>query len=217
MVAGGMEQAHHRHPPTGARRMPVEGRHAEQTDPKDDFMTHADHDIRLNTAQMEELFTVTAFGDHFSIGVDTTDPSCAAGMATLLEGAGGLWHACGESFDAASLSDLAALAQATKAKLGQCAKPQGSHKGEHGYTFRSASAVLVANIAPMSPAALPVTFQHVVNSGRFAMVLGARGPEDRHVLACLLAERAGMMRPLARFGSEWIDDLVDVTSIIASQ
>src|SRR3954470_23604508 len=184
---------------------------------KDDLMTQADHDIRLNTAQMEELFTLTAFGDHFSIGVDATDPSCAAGMATLLEGAGGLWHACGESFAAASLSDLAALAQATKARLGQCAKPQGSHKGEHGYTFRSASAVLVAKIAPMSPEALAAAFQHVVNGQRFAMVLGARGPEDRHVLVCLLIERAGMMRPLVRLGSEWIDDLVEKTSPIASK
>jgi hypothetical protein len=180
-------------------------------------MTHADHDIRLNTAQMEELFTVTAVGEHFAIGVDATDPSSAAGMATLLEGAGGLWHACGESFDAASLADLAALAKATKARLGQCAKPQGSHKGEHGYTFRSASPVLATKIAPMLPAALAASFQHVVSGQRFAMVLGARGPEDRHVLACLLVERAGMMRPLARFGSEWIDDLVDMTSTIASQ
>jgi hypothetical protein len=179
-------------------------------------MTHADHDIRLNTAQMEELFTVTAVGEHFAIGVDATDPSSAAGMATLLEGAGGLWHACGESFDAAGLADLAALAKATKARLGQCAKPQGSHKGEHGYVFRSAAAVLPA-MAPMFPATLAATFQHVVNGQRFAMVLGARGPEDRHVLACLLVEHAGMVRPLARFGSEWIDDLVDMTSTIASQ
>ena len=177
-------------------------------------MTQADHDIRLNTPQMEELFTITAVGEHFAIGVDATDPSSAAGMATLLEGAGGLWHACGESFDAATLSDLAALVNATKAKLGQCAKPQGSHKGEHGYTFRSASQVLAAKIAPMSPEGLTATFQHVVNGQRFAMVLGARGPEDRHVLACLLIERAGLMRPLVRFGSEWIDDLVDVTSTI---
>lgn len=44
-------------------------------DPKDDLMTHADHDIRLNTAQMEELFTVTALGEHFAIGVDATDRS----------------------------------------------------------------------------------------------------------------------------------------------
>jgi len=181
-------------------------------------MTQADHDIRLNTAQMEELFTVTAAGEDFAIGVDATDPSSAAGMATLLEGAGGgLWHACGESFDATGLGDLAALAKAAKARLGQCAKPQGSHKGEHGYTFRSASAVLAAKIAPISPAALAASFQHVVNGQRFAMVLGARGPEDRHVLACLLAERAGMMRPLVRFGSEWIDDLVDMTSAITSQ
>ena len=180
-------------------------------------MTHADHDIRLKTAQMEELFTVTALGEHFAIGVDATDPSSAAGMATLLEGAGGLWHACGESFDAASLDDLAALAKATKAKLGQCAKPQGSHKGEHGYTFRSAGPVLATKIAPMSSEALAASFQHVVNGQRFAMVLGARGPEDRHVLACLLVERAGTMRPLARFGSEWIDDLVDMTSTITSR
>jgi hypothetical protein len=179
-------------------------------------MTHADHDIRLNTAQMEELFTVTAVGEHFAIGVDATDPSFAAGLATLLEGAGGLWHACGEGFDAASLVDLAALAKATKARLGQCAKPQGSHKGEHGYTFRSAGAVL-PKIVPMPPEALATAFQHVVNGQRFAMVLGARGPEDRHVLACLLVEWAGMMRPLARFGSEWIDDLVDMTSTIASR
>ncbi len=182
--------------------------------PKDHLMTQADHDIRLNTAQLEELFTVTALGEHFAIGVDATDPSSAAGMATLLEGAGGLWHACGESFDAAGLADLAELAKATKAKLGQCAKPQGSHKGEHGYTFRSASAVLTAKIAPMSSEVLATTFQHVVNGQRFAMVLGARGPEDRHVLIWLLIERAGMARPLVRFGSEWIDDLVDVTSTI---
>ena len=180
-------------------------------------MTQADHDIRLNTDQLEESLTVTALGEHFAIGVDATDPSCAAGLATLLEGAGGLWHACGEGFDAACLADLATLVKETKAKLGQCAKPQGSHKGEHGYTFRSASAVLVAKIVPMSPETLAATFQHVVNGRRFAMVLGARGPEDRHVLACLLFERAGMVRPLARFGSEWIDDLVDVTSSIASQ
>ena len=179
-------------------------------------MTRADHDIRLNTGQMEELFTATAFGEHFAIGVDATDPSCAAGLATLLEGAGGLWHACGEGFDAASLADLAALAKATKARLGQCAKPQGSHKGEHGYTFRSAEAIL-AVIAPMSPATLAATFHHVVTGQRFAMVLGARGSEDRHVLLCLLVERAGMVRPLVRFGSEWIDDLVDVTSSIASR
>jgi hypothetical protein len=179
-------------------------------------MTQADHDVRLNTAQMEELFTATALGEHFAIGVDVTDPSFAAGLATLLEGAGGLWHACSESFDAASLPDLAALAKATKARLGQCAKPQGSHKGEHGYTFRSAEAML-AVIAPMSPATLAATSHHVVTGQRFAMVLGARGPEDRHVLLCLLVERAGMVRPLVRFGSEWIDDLVDVTSSIASR
>ena len=47
---------------------------------------------------------------------------------------------------------------------------------------------------------------------RFAMVLGARGPEDRHVLIWLLIERAGMARPLVRFGSEWIDDLEEVTA-----
>jgi hypothetical protein len=186
-------------------------------DPKDDLMTQTDHDIRLKTSQLDELFTVTALGEHFAIGVDATDPSSAAGMATLLEGAGGLWHACGESFDAASVADLAALAKATKATLGQCAKPQGSHKGEHGYTFRSAGAVLPAKIAPMSPEALAAAFQHVVKGQRFTVVLGARGPEDRHVLACLLFERAGVVRPLARFGSEWIDDLVDVTSSIASQ
>jgi hypothetical protein len=179
-------------------------------------MTQADHDIRLNTAQMEELFTVTALGEHFSIGVDATDPSCAAGLATLLEGAGGLWHACGEGFDAASLADLAATAKATKAELGHCGKPQGSHKGEHGYIFRSAAAML-PEIAPMSPATLAASFQHVVNGQRFAMVLGARGPEDRHILLCLLIERAGMLQPLVRFGSEWIDDLVDTTSTIASQ
>lgn len=69
----------------------------------------------------------------------------------------------------------------------------------------------------MSPAALAASFQHVVNGQQFAMVLGARGPEDRHVLACLLVERAGTMRPLARFGSEWIDDLVDMTSTITSR
>ena len=32
-------------------------------------MTQADHDIRLNTAQLEELFTDTAVGEHFAIGV----------------------------------------------------------------------------------------------------------------------------------------------------
>jgi hypothetical protein len=190
---------------------------AQQADTQDGLMTQADHDIRLNTAQLEELFTVTAVGEHFAVGVDATDPSSAAGMATLLEGAGGLWHACSDSFDAGTLADLAALVKATKAKLGQCAKPQGSHKGEHGYTFRSASAVLAAKIAPMSPEALAAAFQHVVNGQRFAMVLGARGPEDRHVLVCLLIERAGMMRPLVRFGSEWIDDLMEITSTIASQ
>jgi hypothetical protein len=180
-------------------------------------MTQADHDIRLNTAQMEELFTATAVGEHFAIGVDATDPSCAAGLATLLEGAGGLWHACGDGFNAASLADLAATVKATKAELGHCGKPQGSHKGEHGYTFRSASPVLATKIAPMSPAALAASFQHVVSGQRFAMVLGARGPEDRHILLCLLIERAGMVQPLVRFGSEWIDDLVNTTSTIASQ
>jgi hypothetical protein len=75
--------------------------------------------------------------------------------------------------------------------------------------------VLAAKIAPMPPEALAATFQHVVNGQRFATVLGARGPEDRHVLIWLLIERAGMARPLVRFGSEWIDDLVDVTSTIA--
>jgi len=177
-------------------------------------MSRADHDIRLNTGQMEELFTATAFGEHFAIGVDATDPAYETGLATLLEGADGLWQACGESFDAASLADLAALAKATKARLGQCGKPQGSHKGEHGYAFRSATAVL-AEMAPMSHATLSATFQHVVNGPRFAMVLGARGPEDRHILLGLLVERAGMVRPLARFGSEWIDDLVDTTATIA--
>jgi hypothetical protein len=179
-------------------------------------MTNADHDIRMNTRQMEELFTATAFGEHFAIGVDATDPTFEAGLATLLEGAGGLWHACGEGFDAAGLADLAALAMATKAKLGQWGKPQGSHKGEHGYTFRSAAAVL-KQVAPMSRETLAASFQHVVEGERFAMVLGARGPEDRHILACLLVERAGMVRPLARFGSEWIDDLVDTTAAIASR
>src|SRR3954467_10091367 len=110
-------------------------------------MTQADHGCRLNMAQIAHSFTATALGEHFAIGVDVTDPSFAAGLATLLEGAGGVWHACRESFDAASLPDLAALAKATKARLGQCAKPQGSHKGEHGYTFRSAEAMLVAKIA----------------------------------------------------------------------
>ena len=38
---------------------------------------------------------------------------------------------------------------------------------------------------------------------------------DYSNVALLLVERAGMMRPLVRFGSEWIDDLVDVTSTIA--
>jgi hypothetical protein len=185
-------------------------------DLEDEFMTQADHDIRLSTGQMEELFTSNAIGEHFAIGVDATDPSYATGLATLLEGAGGLWHACGEGFDAASLTDLAALTKATLAKLSQCGKPQGSHKGEHGYAFRSATAVLPV-IAPMSPAALAGTFQHVVSNQRFAMVLGARGPEDRHVVLCLLAERAGVFRPMARFGSEWIDDLADTTAAIASR
>jgi hypothetical protein len=179
-------------------------------------MTRTDHDIRLNTAQMEELFTATAVGEHFAIGVDATHPAFETGLATLLEGAGGLWHACGDGFNAASLADLAATVKATKAELGHCGKPQGSHKGEHGYVFRSAAAVLPA-IAPMSPATLAATFQHVVNGQRFAMVLGARGPEDRHILLCLLIERAGMVQPLVRFGSEWIDDLVNTTSTIASQ
>ena len=54
----------------------------------------------------------------------------------------------------------------------------------------------------------------MVRSGSAPAVLRSR---TVLVLACLLFERAGMVRPLARFGSEWIDDLVDVTSSIASQ
>jgi hypothetical protein len=44
------------------------------------------------------------------------------------------------------------------------------------------------------------------------MVLGSRGAEDRHIQLCLLSERAGTDRPLVRFGSEWIDDLEEVTA-----
>jgi hypothetical protein len=76
---------------------------------------------------------------------------------------------------------------------------------------------VLKQVAPMSRETLAATFQYVVEGERFAMVLGARGPEDRHILACLLVERAGMVRPLARFGSEWIDDLVDMTAAIASR
>jgi hypothetical protein len=179
--------------------------------PENERMTRADHDRRMNTDQLAELFTATAVGRHFAIGVDETDPTHAAGMATLLEGAEGLWHACGEGFDAAGLTDLAATAKAAKALLGQCGKPQGSHKGEHGYTFRTAAPVL-ADLAAISPAALAATVPHAVNGQRFAMVLGARSAEDRHILLCLLAERAGMLRPMARFASDWIDDLVDTTT-----
>ena len=176
-------------------------------------MTRADHGLRVNTSQLAELFTATAVGQHFVIGVDETDPAHAAGMATLLEGADGLWHACGEGFNAASLTDLAATAKAAKARLGQCGKPQGSHKGEHGYSFRSAAPVL-ADITPMSPTALATAFPHAVNGQRFAMVLGARSAEDRHILLCVLIERAGMLQPMARFASEWIDDLVDTSTEI---
>ena len=176
-------------------------------------MTRADHDIRLSTGQLAEMFTATAVGQHFAIGVDATDPAHPAGLATLLEGASGLWHACGDGFDAAGLADLAATTKAAKALLGQCGKPQGSHKGEHGYSFRNAAPVL-ADIAPMSPATLAATFPHAVTGQRFAMVLGSRGAEDRHILLCLLVERGGMLRPMARFASEWIDDLVDTTAKI---
>lgn len=174
-------------------------------------MTRADHDIRVNTAQLAELYTDTAIGQHFAIGVDATDPAHAAGVATLLEGAGGLWHACGDGFDAAALADLAATTKAAKALLGQCGKPQGSHKGEHGYSFRNAAPAL-ADLAPMSAATLAAKFPHAVGGKRFTMVLGARGAEDRHILLGLLVERGGMLRPMARFASEWIDDLVDITA-----
>lgn len=179
-------------------------------------MTRADHDLRVNTGQLAELFTATAVGRHFAIGVDETDPAHAAGMATLLEGADGIWHACGEGFDPAGLADLAATAKAAKTLLGHCGKPQGSHKGEHGYSFRAAAPVL-GGVAPMSPADLAATFPHAVNGERFAMVLGARSSEDRHIFLCLLAERAGMLRPMARFASDWIDDLVDTTADILAR
>jgi hypothetical protein len=179
--------------------------------PEDEHMTQADHDIRLSSRQMEGMFTTTALGKHFAIGVDATDPTFEGGIATLLEGNGGLWHACGESFDAAALSRLGDLIKATKATLGQCGKPQGSHKGEHGYAFRSASAVL-PQIAPMPHGTAQSRFQHVVAGETFTMVLGARGADDRHIQLYLLSERAGTDRPLVRFGSEWIDDLEEVTA-----
>jgi hypothetical protein len=179
-------------------------------------MTRADHDIRVNTGQLAEMYTATAVGQHFAIGVDETDPAHAAGVATLLEGAGGLWHACGDGFDAAGLADLAATTRAAKALLGHVGKPQGSHKGEHGYSFRTAAPVLT-DIAPLSAAALAATFPHAVAGQRFAMVLGARSAEDRHILLCLLVERGGMLRPMARFASEWIDDLVEKTAEIVTR
>jgi hypothetical protein len=176
-------------------------------------MNRADHDIRLNGDQLDGLFTAVAVGQHFAVGVDETDPAHATGVATLLEGAGGLWHACGDGFNATDLADLAATTKAAKVMLGQCGKPQGSHKGECGYSFRTAAAVL-PGIPPMPRATLLATFQHAVSGQRFAMVLGARGAEDRHILLCLLVERAGTLRPMARFASEWIDDLVDTTAEI---
>ena len=174
-------------------------------------MTQADHDIRLSSRQMEGMFTATALGRHFAIGVDATDPMSDAGTATLLEGNGGLWHACGESFDAAALPRLADLIKAAKAALGQCGKPQGSHKGEHGYAFRSAAPVL-PQIAPLPHGTAQSRFRHVVPGETFTMVLGSRGTDDRHIQLCLLIERAGTDRPLVRFGSEWIDDLDEVTA-----
>jgi hypothetical protein len=178
-------------------------------------MTRTDRITRLTLDQTTELFTATVFGRHFAIGVDATDPTCESGLATLLEGDGGLWHACGDGFDAAGLADVAGVVQAAKVMLGQCGKPQGSHKGDHGYVFRSAAAT-IPEIAPMSHATLAATFPHVVEGRRFAMVLGARSPEDRHALLCLLVDQAGLLRPLARFDSEWIDDLVDTTARISS-
>lgn len=179
-------------------------------------MTRADHDIRVNAGQLAELFTTTAVGRHFAIGVDATAPDHAAGTATLLEGVGDLWHACGDGFDAAGLPDLAATAKAAKEMLGHCGKPQGSHKGERGYTFRTAAPVL-ADIAPMALPALMASFQNTVHSGRFAMIFGARSTEDRHILLCLMVEQAGTLRPLARFASEWIDDLLEMTAEIIRQ
>src|SRR4051794_28036056 len=125
---------------------------------------------RLNIDQATELFTATVFGRHFAIGVDATDPTFDTGLATLLEGDGGLWHACGDGFDAAGLADVADVALAAKAMLGQCGKPQGSHKGDHGYAFRSAATTMPPTIAPMPHATLAATFQHVVDGRRFAMV-----------------------------------------------
>ena len=174
-------------------------------------MTRADHDIRLSTNQLTEQFTDTAVGQHFAVAVDTTDPAHAAGLATLLEGSGGLWHACGDGFDAAALADLAATINAAKTLLGQCGKPQGSHKGEHGYSFRS-TAPMLGDLAPMPAETLTARFPHAVAGQRFTMVLGARGAEDRHILLGLLVERGGTLRPMARFGSEWIDDLVETTT-----
>jgi hypothetical protein len=179
--------------------------------PEDEHMTQADHDIRLSSKQMEGMFTTVALGKHFAIGVDATDPTFETGMATLLEGNGGLWHACGESFDAAALSRLADLVKATKVSLAKCGKPQGSHKGEHGYAFRSAAPVL-PQIAPMPHDSVQARFPHTVPGAVFTMVLGSRGAEDRHIQLCLLAERAGTDRPMVRFGSEWIDDLEEVTA-----
>ncbi|EWY38617.1 hypothetical protein N825_12460 [Skermanella stibiiresistens SB22] len=173
-------------------------------------MTQTDHDIRVSTAQLANSYTGTATGQHFAIGVDATDPAHAAGAATLLEGAGGLWHACGDPFDAAALTDLGDLLKLAVPELGRFGKHQ-NHKGEHGYAFRSATATLPATIAPMTQEALAAKFQHVVANRRFAMVCGARGPDDRHILVTLLVERGGMMRPLVRFGSEWVDDLAAVT------
>lgn len=179
-------------------------------------MSRADHDIRLNLEQMTGLFTATAVGQHFAIGVDATAPGHDAGSATLLEGIGGLWHACGDSFDAASLPDLAAAVAATKTMLGQCGKPQGSHKGEHGYVFRAAAPVL-PDMAPMPLVGLAALTPHAVQGPPFAMVLGARSAEDRHILLGLMIEQAGTLRPLVRFGSEWIDDLVEITTTITGR
>lgn len=179
-------------------------------------MSRADHDIRLNLDQMAGLFTATAVGQHFAIGVDATAPGHDAGSATLLEGVGDLWHACGDSFDAASLPALAGTVAAAKTMLGQCGKPQGSHKGAHGYVFRAAAPVL-ADLAPMPLAGLAAIAPHAVQEPPFAIVLGARSAEDRHILLGLMIERTGTLRPMARFGSEWIDDLVEIATAIISR
>lgn len=179
-------------------------------------MSRADHDIRLNLDQMTGLFTATAIGQRFAIGVDSTAPGHETGSATLLEGVGDLWHACGDSFDAVSLPGLAKAVAAAKTMLGQCGKPQGSHKGAHGYVFRAAAPVL-ADLAPMPLAGLAAISPYAVQQPPFAIVPGARSEEDRHILLGLMIERAGTLSPMARFGSEWIDDLVEITTAITGR